>query len=64
MKTLSPQELIDLPGYGNAEAHLRKTNRWDKTDDDKLRDTVDKVYSLAESIGFNDADIMDALEDI
>lgn len=64
MKTLSPQELIDLPGYGNAETHLRKTNRWDKTDDEKLTERIEQLYSLAESVSGNASDIMDALEDI
>lgn len=25
---LTPQQLIDMPGYGNAEKYLRKTGKW------------------------------------
>ena len=31
MKALTPQELIDLPGAGRAETHLRETGRWELT---------------------------------
>lgn len=25
---MTPQELIDMPGYGKAEKHLRKVGKW------------------------------------
>jgi hypothetical protein len=28
---LTPQQLIDIPGAGSAEKHLRKDGRWDET---------------------------------
>ena len=34
---LTPQQLIDLPGYGAAEKTLRKEGRWDVTSTDTER---------------------------
>ena len=34
---LTPQELIDMPGYGNAEKHLRAQGQWRATDTDAER---------------------------
>lgn len=28
---MTPQQLIDMPGYGKAEQHLRATGQWDDT---------------------------------
>lgn len=33
MKHLTPQEMIDMPGAGKAEKHLRDTGRWDDNPD-------------------------------
>lgn len=33
---MTPQELIDLPGYGSAEKELRRTGQWVLPPEEKL----------------------------
>lgn len=55
---MTPQELIDMPGYGSAEKELRRQGRWMYTDKEKLQMVYDKFRSAYSDIG----DAMDELE--
>ncbi len=43
MAKLTPQELIDLPGYGAAERQLRKDGRWLLTPEEKMDMAIDAI---------------------
>ena len=44
---MTPQELIDLPGYGSAKKQLRKQGNWQPDSRDKLEDFIgDLEYAL------------------
>jgi len=45
---LTPQQLIDLPGYGRAEKQLRKEGRWELTADEKRSVTISKAMQSLE----------------
>lgn len=40
---MTPQELIDMPGYGKAEEYLRKTGKWVINPKEKLEDLIGKL---------------------
>ena len=54
MKALTPQELIDLPGAGHAEKHLRETGRWKLLAYERLQaaigDIEDAVSDISSSL--------------
>lgn len=45
---LTPQELINLPGYGNAEKHLRGQGQWHVTATDAER--IDFIATHVETM--------------
>jgi len=64
---LTPQQLIDLPGYGMAEKHLRETGRWELSDVERAASSFAKLGQYLEdaSGALRDADyaIDDALSE-
>ena len=42
---MTPQDLIDLPGYGNAEKQLRKMGKWQLTPQENLSKALDNLNS-------------------
>lgn len=60
MKRLSPQELINMPGAGRAEKHLRETGRWRLTASDMLNQIHDDWCSSKANDIIND--VIDVLE--
>lgn len=63
---LTPQELMDLPYYGQAEKHLRKSGRWVLTKAEELEkiifDMVRELNNAAEAITCVD-NMLEELED-
>ena len=49
MKHLSPQELIDLRGYGQAEKHLRATGRWELTAKEEAISALSKAANACDN---------------
>jgi GTP-binding protein EngB required for normal cell division len=43
---MTPQQLIDMPGYGKAEQHLRATGQWDLTKEETLEKVVSKLENI------------------
>lgn len=49
---MTPQQLIDLPGYGSAEKQLRKMGKWKLTPEEQFEANVSKVMgSIEDAIG-------------
>lgn len=40
---MTPQELIDMPGYGKVEEYLRKTGKWVISPKEKLEGLIGKL---------------------
>ena len=53
---MTPQDLINLPGAGNAEKQLRKMGKWQLTPQEKLAKALDSLNSSID-------DAADAIDD-
>ena len=40
---MTPQELMDMPGYGKAEEYLRKTGKWKLTKEERIDKALGKL---------------------
>jgi hypothetical protein len=65
----NPHDLINLPGYGNAEKALRKAGMWRKTKQERLEwllgrinHCADTIKQEAEDIGYLVKDTEKAME--
>jgi len=47
---MTPQQLIDLPGAGNAEKQLRKMGKWQLTPQEKIEKALDDALEDLEQI--------------
>jgi hypothetical protein len=43
-------DLINMPGYGNAEKQLRKAGLWRKTKEEKLEELIGRIDHCADTI--------------
>lgn len=47
---LTPQELMDLPNYGDAERALRKQGDWESAEVEYLEDRVEALEDVADDL--------------
>lgn len=57
---MTPQELMDLPYYGDAEKALRRYRKWELTTTEKMRDHFNTLGDAMSKI----SDVRDDIEDI
>ncbi len=53
---MTPQDLINLPGYGNAEKQLRKMGKWQLT-------PLEKIAKAMDNLNYSIGDAADAIDD-
>lgn len=65
---MTPQQLMDLPGYGAAEKWLRKAGKWRLTPEEKLEQAMYRIAAAisdaSDAIKGADDYIDDALSEI
>ena len=60
---MTPQDLINLPGAGNAEKQLRKMGKWQLTPQEKLAKALDSLNSSIDDAADAIDDAADAIDD-